>query len=199
MSRAADDSGNIELPLTSRTVTVGNGTGSCPCSIWSNAQIPGRRPSPMAVPSRSARDSARTSTGSSRRSGSTRGPQNVGPHVGHLWTGGGTCSRRVTFSSETASGWQQATLSGRGGHREHDLRRLVPHRFWVLLGRRQLLRRDWRRQRSAARAARTASTVHNGVYRYGASAFPTDVQRRKLLGRRRLRDDGGARHDAAGQ
>ena len=45
-SRAADDSGNIELPLTSRTVTVGNGTGSCPCTIWSNAQIPGEPTEP---------------------------------------------------------------------------------------------------------------------------------------------------------
>ncbi len=40
-----------------------------------------------------------------------KGPQNTGTHVGGVWTAGGTLLGSVTFSGETASGWQQATLS----------------------------------------------------------------------------------------
>lgn len=37
--------------------------------------------------------------------------QNTGTHVGHLWTGTGTLLASVSFSSETASGWQQADFN----------------------------------------------------------------------------------------
>jgi hypothetical protein len=36
------------------------------------------------------------------------GAANGGPHIGHLWTSTGTLLGSVTFSNETASGWQQA-------------------------------------------------------------------------------------------
>jgi hypothetical protein len=36
---------------------------------------------------------------------------NTGTHVGTLWTAGGTALAQVTFSGESASGWQQATFS----------------------------------------------------------------------------------------
>jgi len=40
-----------------------------------------------------------------------KGPQNTGSHVGALWLATGTKLAQVTFSGETASGWQQANLS----------------------------------------------------------------------------------------
>jgi titin len=36
---------------------------------------------------------------------------NTGVHVGHLWTNDGTLLATVTFTNETASGWQTATFS----------------------------------------------------------------------------------------
>ncbi len=36
-----------------------------------------------------------------------KGPNNGGVHVGHLWTNTGTLLATVTFTNETASGWQQ--------------------------------------------------------------------------------------------
>jgi hypothetical protein len=36
---------------------------------------------------------------------------NTGTHVGHLWSSTGTKLAEVTFSSETSSGWQQASFS----------------------------------------------------------------------------------------
>jgi hypothetical protein len=40
-----------------------------------------------------------------------KGPDNTGQHVGTLWSGTGTKLAEVTFSGETASGWQQANFS----------------------------------------------------------------------------------------
>ena len=37
---------------------------------------------------------------------------NTGTHVGRLWTSNGTLLSSATFTSETASGWQQVTLPG---------------------------------------------------------------------------------------
>jgi hypothetical protein len=40
-----------------------------------------------------------------------KGATNTGTHVGHLWTSTGTLLGSVTFTNETASGWQQATFA----------------------------------------------------------------------------------------
>src|SRR5262249_14554326 len=40
-----------------------------------------------------------------------KGSGNTGTHVGHLWTSTGTLLGTVTFSGETASGWQQANFA----------------------------------------------------------------------------------------
>ena len=39
-----------------------------------------------------------------------KGPSENGPHVGHVWSGTGQLLATVTFSGESASGWQQQTL-----------------------------------------------------------------------------------------
>ena len=39
-----------------------------------------------------------------------KGPQNVGTHVGNLWSATGTLLASATFTNETASGWQQVNL-----------------------------------------------------------------------------------------
>ena len=40
-----------------------------------------------------------------------KGTGNTGTHIGNLWTTSGTLLESVTFSGETASGWQQATFA----------------------------------------------------------------------------------------
>ncbi|WP_438354516.1 DUF4082 domain-containing protein [Microbacterium sp. CJ88] len=40
-----------------------------------------------------------------------KGTQNTGTHTGYLWAANGTRLATVTFTNETASGWQTATLS----------------------------------------------------------------------------------------
>jgi hypothetical protein len=40
-----------------------------------------------------------------------KGSGNTGTHLGRLWTSTGTLLASVTFTNETASGWQQVTFS----------------------------------------------------------------------------------------
>ena len=40
-----------------------------------------------------------------------KGPNNIGTHVGNLWSSTGAKLASVTFAGETASGWQQANFS----------------------------------------------------------------------------------------
>jgi hypothetical protein len=40
-----------------------------------------------------------------------KGPQNTGTHVGNLWSSAGALLASVTFTGETASGWQQALFT----------------------------------------------------------------------------------------
>ena len=40
-----------------------------------------------------------------------KGPQNLGTHIGNLWTTGGTRLATATFTNETASGWQHVNFT----------------------------------------------------------------------------------------
>ena len=80
-------------------------------SFWSPTATPGTASDP---------DSSSTELGlgfSTSVAGSVagvrfyKGPSNTGIHVGHLWTSTGTLLASVTFTNETASGWQQANFS----------------------------------------------------------------------------------------
>jgi hypothetical protein len=108
-SRAADDSGNLEVPGAGVGVTVGAQT--CPCTIWPSASVP-------AVASDS--DTASVNLGVKFRADVNgfitgirfyKGTGNTGTHVGTLWTSGGAQLATATFTGETASGWQQVNFA----------------------------------------------------------------------------------------
>jgi hypothetical protein len=109
-SRAVDDSGNQLDPSAGITVTVIQPPPpTCPCSIWGSGGTPANT---------LTNDGDAVELGLRFRSeingyiSGVRfykgGAANGGTHVGHLWTSGGTLLGSVTFSDETASGWQQA-------------------------------------------------------------------------------------------
>ena len=116
---AATDSG------TQFSVVVSNSTGSVTSSaatltvnvpvaqqtIWPSTAVPGTVDSgpssavELGVSFKS--DASGTISGIRFYKAST----NTGTHVGHLWTSTGTLLASVTFSAESASGWQQANFS----------------------------------------------------------------------------------------
>lgn len=83
----------------------------CPCSLWS----------PTATPSvASAGDTSSVNLGVEFTPSTSgwitgirfyKGSANTGTHIGALWTTSGSLLGQVTFSSESASGWQQADFS----------------------------------------------------------------------------------------
>src|SRR5918997_4971602 len=92
------------------TTRAASGSG-CPCSIWA----------PTARPQKEAEttDSAAVEVGTRFRSDADgfvtgirfyKGATNTGTHVGHLWTNTGQLLATVTFSGESAAGWQEASL-----------------------------------------------------------------------------------------
>jgi hypothetical protein len=108
-SRAVDDSGNLETPSIGVTVNVAPRT--CPCSIWNASTVP---------QTASTNDTNAVEVGVKFRSSVAgfisgvrfyKGPLNTGTHIGNLWTANGTNLARATFSSESASGWQQVNFA----------------------------------------------------------------------------------------
>ena len=86
------------------------GVATCPCSIWTAATTPG----PV------TNDASAIELGLKFRAdndGFINGlrfykyAQNTGTHVGSLWSSTGTLLGSLTFSNETASGWQEATFT----------------------------------------------------------------------------------------
>ena len=103
-SRATDDSGNIEQPSTGVAATVYR---LCPCSIWDSTATPAvasnNDPQGVELGVRFRSDNA----GYIKGIRFYKGPSNIGPHTGKLWTTTGALLASAPFSAETASGWQE--------------------------------------------------------------------------------------------
>ena len=105
VSRAVDDSGNIE-PLGGGTTVV----VVCPCTIW---------PSSARPQTESSSDTKAVELGVRFRTDRNgyvvglrfyKGFRNTGTHVGTLWSATGTALARATFTGESATGWQELTF-----------------------------------------------------------------------------------------
>ena len=83
----------------------------CPCTIWPDSAQPSvasaNDPSPVNVGVKFTSDL----NGQIAGIRFYKGPGNTGTHVGDLWTSSGTLLGQVTFSNETASGWQEEDFS----------------------------------------------------------------------------------------
>jgi hypothetical protein len=107
-SRAVDDSGNLEIPGPG--IAINAVPRSCPCTIWPSTAIPAivdAGPySPLELGVRFRADSSGYITGIRFYKGSN----NIGTHVGNLWSSSGVLLASATFAGETASGWQQVNF-----------------------------------------------------------------------------------------
>ncbi|KWV60093.1 adhesin, partial [Rhizobium altiplani] len=107
-SRAVDDSINLETPSAGKTVTV---TGPSYVSLFSGSATPAvvntNDTSAVELGVRFQTSVAGTISGIRFYKGS----QDTGTHTGTLWSSSGTALATLTFSGETASGWQMASFS----------------------------------------------------------------------------------------
>ncbi|MCT9931983.1 DUF4082 domain-containing protein [Planotetraspora sp. A-T 1434] len=114
VSGAKDVPGNTMSGTYSYTFTTAKATlppGQCPCSIWNDLTVPGTV---------SANDPNELELGVKFRASVDgyitgirfyKGASNTGPHIGTLWSAGGTALASATFSNESTLGWQQVTFS----------------------------------------------------------------------------------------
>jgi hypothetical protein len=174
-SRAVDDSGNLEQPVNGNAITVGSGPATCPCSIWTPAQSP-------AVAAEN--DNQALEIGTRFRSDSNgfitairfyKSVQNVGPHVGNLWTAGGTLLASVPFSSVTASGWQEVTLPTPVAISANTSYIVSYHTGSGFYAANVAYFASSGVDNGPLHALRDGLDGPNGVYRYGASGFPTQT------------------------
>jgi hypothetical protein len=108
LSRAVDDSGNLEAPGPGITVTAIPET--CPCTIWPSGTMPAVVDagafSPLELGVQFKSDSNGYITGIRFY----KSDANTGTHVAHLWSSSGALLASATFANETPSGWQQANF-----------------------------------------------------------------------------------------
>jgi methionine-rich copper-binding protein CopC len=178
VSGAKDAAGNTMAPVTwSFTTASVAPTPTCPCTIWPDSTTPG---TPTTA------DNSAVELGTRFRSDVAgyvtalryyKGTGSTGTHVGHLWTDTGTLLSTATFTGETASGWQKVALAApvqiqanttyvvsfyapNGGYpSEND--------YFAAKG----------ADNAPLRAPQDGTNGANGVYVYGASAFPTFTYR----------------------
>ena len=102
--RSTDDSANIGA-VASRSVAV-----SCPCSVYGST-VPATPDSGDATATELGLRFTATSDGSVTGVRFYKTAANTGTHVGTLWSASGQSLATVTFSGESASGWQSANFS----------------------------------------------------------------------------------------
>jgi hypothetical protein len=107
-SRAVDDTGNLEQPTAVTSVTII--PAGCPCTIWPSSTLPwnldAQDPNAIEVGVKFKSDLNGPITGLRFY----KAPANTGTHTGHLWTASGQLLGSLTFSGESASGWQQSNF-----------------------------------------------------------------------------------------
>jgi len=109
LSGAKDTAGNT-MTAVSWSFTTASGASGCPCTIWPNTTTPAN---PADADSSSVELGVRFRASQDGYVTGIRfykGTGNGGTHVGNLWSNTGTNLATVTFSGETASGWQEATF-----------------------------------------------------------------------------------------
>jgi hypothetical protein len=174
-ARADDVWGNVMTSphtwsfATSATMPPTN----CPCTVWSSSVTPATQ---------NAADFSSAELGTRFSSAIDgwvtgvkfyKGSQNTGTHTGTLWSDTGTQLATGTFTGETASGWQTLTFATpvavtantsyvvsyhapNGNYSVDGGYFASPHQSYPLT------------------APADSAPDHNGLYLYGASAFPTN-------------------------
>jgi hypothetical protein len=172
VSGARDAAGNTMSNVSWTFTTAAPQTG--PFSLWSNSAVPAVAdhpdPNSVEVGVKFRSDVAGQVTGVRFY----KSPNSTGSHVGHLWSASGQLLATVTFTNETASGWQQALFStpvSISANTTYVVSYYAPNgRYGFTQG-------------GFASSGRDAAPLHalrngvdglNGVYRYGAGGgFPT--------------------------
>jgi hypothetical protein len=109
VSGAQTSSGaRMSSPYSWSFTTAGS---QCPCSLWPSTAQPSIATSGDTSALNLGVEFTPSANGWIAGIRFYKGSGNTGTHIGALWTTGGSLLGRVTFTNESASGWQQANFS----------------------------------------------------------------------------------------
>jgi hypothetical protein len=101
-----------------------------------------------------------------------KGATNTGTHLGNLWSATGQLLATVTFSNETASGWQQATFPTPVSINPNTTYIISYHTQVGMYSHDNNYFTSQGAQNPPLRALQSGVDGPNGLYRYGATGFP---------------------------
>jgi hypothetical protein len=174
VSGAKDTAGNTMTAYQWTFTTADTSGSSCPCTIWPATATPATA---------SAADNSAVEVGVKFRTSAAgfisglkfyKGTSNTGTHIGSLWNTAGARLGTVTFTGETASGWQTATLPSPVAVAANTTYVASYHTdagFYSITGNGLTAAVN----RGPLTALATGTDGGNGVYRYGPNAYPTDT------------------------
>jgi len=165
-----DTAGNT-MATSAWTFTTAPAAGTCPCSIWPSTATPVVAADP---------DTAAVNLGVKFRTAQAgsitgvrfyKGPGNTGTHVGSLWSRTGTRLASASFVGETATGWQEVLFTTPVAVTANTT---YVASYRAPVGRYSLTENYFSAPttRGPLTALQNGTDGVNGVYRYGASAFP---------------------------
>ncbi len=173
VSGATNATGQVMAAPYSWLFTTAAAPAGCPCSVFSSTSVPStvtvNDSNAVELGMKFRSDVAGTVTGVRFYKGSS----NTGTHTGHLWSASGTLLASVTFSGETASGWQQASFSSPvavTANTTYVVSYQAPNGFYSANGGYFSSAAD----NAPLHGLASGTDGLNGVYRYGPTAFPTD-------------------------
>jgi hypothetical protein len=171
VSGATNATGQTLAPY-SWTFTTSAAPAVCPCSVFNATSVPAvlsvNDGNAVEVGMKFRSDTAGTVTGVRFYKGSS----NTGTHTGHLWSGTGTLLASVTFTGETASGWQQASFSSPvsiTADTTYVVSYFAPNGAYSASGGYFSSAAD----KAPLHGLASGTDGPNGVFRYGSTAFPS--------------------------
>jgi hypothetical protein len=189
LTRAIDDSGNIEMPGAGITVVISGGICPCP-TLFTASSLP-------AIPD--VDDPSPVELGMKFRSdvnGFVKGVRfyksvsNSGTHVGNVWAlTGGPALATATFTGETPSGWQEVLFDAPVAIAANTIYVVSYHTNVGHYSATGAYFSSVGVDQSPLHAPSSATVGGNGVFVYGAA--DAELQRDQLLGRCRLRQHAG--------
>jgi hypothetical protein len=170
-SRAADDTANVETPGSGVTVSVSGPSG---VSLFAANATPTVLNDTDTSPVELGMKFTASANGTISGIRFYKGSQNTGTHTGHLWSSTGTSLGTLTFSNETASGWQTANFSSPISITANTTYVVSYHSSGHYSDNSNYFTAPV--TNGPLTAPSSASSGGNGVYAYGtASAFPTST------------------------
>jgi methionine-rich copper-binding protein CopC len=171
VSGAKDLADNTMSPV-SWSFTTAAASSACPCTIWPSSATPDLDADPDNGGVEVGVKFRTTQAGTITKIRFYKGAGNSGTHVGSLWTRAGTKLASVTFTGESSSGWQEATLANPVAVAANTT---YVASYYAPAGHYSVSENYFTSTttRGPLTALQNGTDGVNGVYKYGASGFPT--------------------------